>query len=67
MRALVQKADLLTALGDDRAASSFYQYAIQSAPPPDQLSPELRRDIERAMQMRNRIGQKFEQFLLERL
>jgi len=67
LRALMLKADFLAALGDDRAASSFYQFAVQAAPPVDQLSPDLRRDIERAMQMRNRYAQKFEQFLLDRL
>jgi aspartyl/asparaginyl beta-hydroxylase (cupin superfamily) len=67
LRALMLKADLLATLGNDRAASSFYQFAVQAAPPADQLPPDLRRDIERAMQMRISYGQKFEQFLLERL
>jgi len=67
IRALILKADQLAALGDDRAASSHYQFAVQAAPSPDQLPPELVREIERAKSMGGRYAQKFEQFLLDRL
>lgn len=66
-RALMLKADLLATLGDVRAASSYYQFAVQAAPSADQLLPDLGREIERAQAMCHRYAQKFEQFLLERL
>jgi aspartyl/asparaginyl beta-hydroxylase (cupin superfamily) len=67
IRALILKADQLAVLGDDRAASSHYQFAVQAAPPPDQLPPDLVREVERAKAMGGRYAQKFEQFLFERL
>ena len=66
-QALIFKADHLAALGDDRAASSHYQFAVRAAPPADGLAPELRRELDRARAMGERYARKFEQFLLERL
>ena len=66
-QALIFKADHLAALGDDRAASSHYQFAVRAAPPTDGLAPELRRELDRARAMGERYARKFEQFLLERL
>ena len=67
LRALILKADQLAALGDDRAASSHYQFAVQAAPPSDQLPPDLVREIERAKSMGGHYAQKFEQFLFDRV
>jgi aspartate beta-hydroxylase len=65
--ALLFKADLLAAHGDDRAAASHYQFAVKAAPPDDQLPLELRREVERARAMVSRYAHKFEQFLVDRL
>src|SRR5438477_584626 len=51
LRALILKADLLAAQGDPRAASSFYMAAAQNAPPPNELTADLRGDVERAHAM----------------
>jgi aspartyl/asparaginyl beta-hydroxylase (cupin superfamily) len=65
--ALLFKADWLAAQGNDRAASSHYQFAVQAAPPDDQLPIELRREVERARAMVSQYAGKFEQFLVDRL
>ena len=67
IQALIFKADHLAALGDDRGASSHYQFAVQAASPADRLVPDLRRELDRAKAMSERYAQKFEQFLLDRL
>ena len=65
--ALIMKADYLQALGDSRSASSFYQTAVRVAPPPDQLSPELRSELGRAQAMCQQYAVQFEAFLRDRL
>ena len=65
--ALMFKADRFAAQGDDRAASSHYQFAVKAAPPDDQLPVELRREVERARAMVKQYAGKFEQFLVDRL
>ena len=67
VRALILKADCLAAGGDDRGAAAFYQFAVQAAPPADQVPADLRAELERASSMCGHYAKKFEQFLLERL
>ena len=67
VRALIQKADHLAALGDARVASVFYQTALNAAPPLHELPPDLREDLERAKAMCNEYAAQFEAFLRRRL
>ncbi len=67
LRALLLKADHLAEAGDARAASSFYLFAVQSAPPADKLPLDLRNDLARAATMCERYAGEFDDFLRERL
>jgi aspartate beta-hydroxylase len=67
LRALLLKADCLSDLGDARAASSFYQFAVQTAPPAHELPPDLREPLARAAAMCERYAAQFESYLQERL
>jgi aspartyl/asparaginyl beta-hydroxylase (cupin superfamily) len=66
-RALAAKADHLAALGDARAASSFYRAAVNIAPQPKELPAELRGELGRAQAMCERYAAEFETFLRQRL
>ena len=48
LRALVMKADHYAQAGDARAAASFYRAMVNIAPPADQLTPDLVRELARA-------------------
>ncbi len=65
--ALIRKADHLAELGDERGASSFYQFAIRIAPPADEMPASLRDELSRAKAMSERYAGQFEAFLEERL
>src|SRR5882762_11280500 len=65
--ALIMKADYLAALGDARAASSFYRAAVGIAPPADQLPADLRSELARAEAMCGRYAAQFSAYLRERL
>ena len=67
LRALIMKADYLDALGDARAASSFYRAAVSTAPPAEQLPADLRSELARAQAMCGRYAAQFEAFLRQRL
>ena len=67
LRALIMKADYLAAVGDARAASSFYRAAVETAPPADQLPADLRSELARAEAMCGRYAAQFEAFLRQRL
>jgi aspartyl/asparaginyl beta-hydroxylase (cupin superfamily) len=67
LRALVMKADHFAEAGDARAAAAFYRSVINAAPPPDQLTPDLAREVSRAQAMNARYAQDFEAHLRERL
>ncbi len=67
LRALITKADHFAELGDARAASAFYQFALKTAPPADQLPRDLRSDLERARDMCARYVGEFESFLQDQL
>jgi len=66
-RALILKADCLADLGDARAASSFYSFAIQAVAPDAQVPPDLHAELARARTMCERYAAQFESFLVERL
>ena len=63
LRALLLKADHLAESGDARAASAFYNYAVDTAPPHAQLPVDLRAQIDRAKAMRDGFAGRFEEFL----
>src|SRR2546427_6491889 len=67
LRALIMKADYLAALGDARAASSFYRAAVDIAPPADQLPADLRDELARAEALCGRYAAQFSAYLRERL
>src|SRR4029079_12290283 len=67
LRALIIKADHFAERGDGRAAASFYRFALNVAPPPDQLPADLRNDLVRAHDMCARYAGEFESFLRNRL
>jgi aspartyl/asparaginyl beta-hydroxylase (cupin superfamily) len=67
LRALIIKADHFAEMGDDRAAASFYSFALNVAPQPNQLPPDLRNDLIRARDMCARYAGEFESFLRSRL
>jgi aspartyl/asparaginyl beta-hydroxylase (cupin superfamily) len=63
LRALMLKADHYAKIGDGRAAASFYQFALKTAPPAEQLPADLRIDLGRAQDMVARYAGEFETFL----
>lgn len=65
--ALIAKADRLAALGDGRAASSFYRAVIDSAPPVREMPADLRDEVLRAEAMCKRYAAQFESYLRSRL
>jgi len=67
LRALIFKGDHLAESGDARAASSFYRFALQIAPPANELPAEVRGELSRAQAMCARYAGQFEEFLTERL
>jgi aspartate beta-hydroxylase len=67
LRALIAKADALAALGDPRAASSFYRFVVQLAPPPGEMPAELRAQVGRAAALAEKYAAAFETYLRERL
>jgi aspartyl/asparaginyl beta-hydroxylase (cupin superfamily) len=67
LRALIVKGDLLAHDGDPRAASAFYTTALRIAPPAQQLTADLRADLERVNATCQRYAQQFEATLLGKL
>jgi len=67
LHALILKGDHLAELGDERGASSFYQFAIRIAPPANEMPATLRDELARAQAMCTRYAGQFEAFLLDRL
>lgn len=61
--ALILKGDHLGETGDARGASSFYNAALKSAPPPQQTSPELREELRRVQGLRERYAKDYEDHL----
>jgi aspartyl/asparaginyl beta-hydroxylase (cupin superfamily) len=67
VQALIIKADQLAALGDARAASSFYRAAVDNAPAAHEMPAELRDEVARAGSMCERYAAEFEAFLRSRV
>ena len=67
LRALILKGDLCADEGDARAASAFYTNAVRLAPPPTELTADLRADVQRAQAMCQRYARDFENHLVGRL
>jgi aspartyl/asparaginyl beta-hydroxylase (cupin superfamily) len=67
LRALIIKGDQLAAMGDARAASSFYRAAVNAAPASHEMPAELRDEVARAAALCQRYSVAFETFLRERL
>lgn len=63
LHALILKGDHLASVGDERGASSFYRTALTGAPPPEQLGPELRRELARVQQACDAYAARFEDAL----
>ena len=67
LRALMLRADLSAAAGDDRAAASFYRAVVKASPSAEQLPLAMRQERERAEAMCQRYAQKFEAQLHQKL
>ena len=67
LRAVILKADLLAESGNERGASSFYQFAIRIAPPANEMPADLRDELGRAQAMCDRYAGQFEAFLQDQL
>jgi hypothetical protein len=67
VRALIVKADQLAAMGDARAAASFYRAVVQAAPAPHEMPAELRDEVARAKLLCERYAAAFETYLRDRL
>ncbi|MCG2584990.1 aspartyl/asparaginyl beta-hydroxylase domain-containing protein [Massilia sp. TS11] len=67
LRALVFKADIFDAAGDEKAASSHYQAALMVAPPEDALATEQKNDLERARAALARYASGFSNYLRSEL
>ena len=64
IRGLILRADHEGKRGDIRAAVSFYQAALKSAPPVEQVPQELLPELRRAQQMVERYGGQYQNYLL---
>jgi aspartate beta-hydroxylase len=67
LRAVILKADLLAESGNERGASSFYQFAIRIAPSANEMPADLRDELSRAQAMCDRYAGQFEAFLQDQL
>lgn len=67
LRALILKADHLALVGDARSASSYYHMALKSAPPQDQLPPELVPELQRAREMCDRHAAQYQAYIVDQL
>ncbi|HEY8571697.1 aspartyl/asparaginyl beta-hydroxylase domain-containing protein [Phenylobacterium sp.] len=67
LRALSLKADHFADAGDLRAAAAFYGALVNAAPPADQLTPDLAREVARAQQMTQRYAGAIEAHIRDRL
>ncbi len=63
LAAMMMKADHFAAIGDDRAAQSFYGAVASRAPPPHALPPPIRAEVERARERNAHYVKAFETHL----
>jgi aspartate beta-hydroxylase len=61
--ALLMKADHFAAVGDGRAAASYYRAVVDRAPPLDRLPPDLSNEVRRAEAQCKFFSQQFEAHL----
>ena len=61
--ALMMKADHYAEAGDARAAEAFYRAAIERAPPPERLTPQLRAELARAAKRCAHFAEVFQEHL----
>lgn len=67
LRALMVRADLSAATGDDRAAAAYYRAATQATGPAAQLQPALRQEVARAQERCEHYQRVFAEHLQQRL
>jgi hypothetical protein len=67
VRGLILKGDRLAAEGQMRSAASFYLAALRNAPPPQQLTPDLAAELERARRACETYSRQFQSYLSEQL
>lgn len=67
LNALLMKADHYAAGNDAARASMFFGAVVRAAPPLNQLSAGLRREVERAHKMCDHYAQTYERFLRDKL
>lgn len=65
--ALIRRGDLYVEQGDSRAACSYYEAAVRYAAAVTTLSPQWRREVQRAEAAALRLAKEFESHLLGRL
>ena len=65
--ALILRADHFEATGDPRAAVAHYRAALRAAPPAEQLTAPLARELRRAQQICERYALQYKSFLRERM
>lgn len=63
LRALILRADIFEKAGDTRAASSYYQAALQAAAPGSQLPPDIAAGLQRAQAMTRKYTADYETHL----
>jgi aspartyl/asparaginyl beta-hydroxylase (cupin superfamily) len=67
VRALIRRADLYTASGDRRAATSFYVAAVRAAPPTGQVPADLVAELRRARSLCEQNAEEYKTYLRQRL
>lgn len=67
LHALLLKAEQLEAMGDERAAHSFYLHALKSAPPAERWPPDLRDELGRAQAALDRRAARLESDVRRRI
>ena len=67
VRALIVKADQLSAIGDVRSAAAFYRAALGAAPAPQEMPADLRDEVVRVSAVCARYAESFETDLRKRL
>ena len=67
VHSLLLKADLLAGANDARGATAFYKAALKAAPPPVQITPDLRADLQRAQGAIAMYANQFSAHLVEQL
>lgn len=67
LRGLILKAENFSALGDDKAALSYYQSVLKHVPTKEKITPEIQADVDYANRMCVQLAKKFEDFTVNNL